>query len=281
MLNYFIERIVVITLKIDLLMWTLNGADTIVDVLNRINSVIPSECVNQKIIVDGGSDDNTVFLARSCGWTVYETNLHSISKQANFGLELIETEFFATFEQDLFLSENWFVNVSSNITKNTRIACVQGVRYSVHKGLNVLEREAVSRLGPCYHSVDNNLFRTSLLRSFGGFVSSNVVFSMDTLTKKRIEDNHFLWLVLSDVESVHLKYSLVNQAEHFQKMKLDEHADGRVINRFYFDFAKFLASPFLALYFSYKARSLRYYFEFIYWFYKKFETHVKLWFDKR
>ncbi|NLE06735.1 MAG: glycosyltransferase, partial [Crenarchaeota archaeon] len=57
-------------MKIDLVMWTYNGAKTIGPVLTQINKVIPTENVGQKIIVDDGSKDNTVDIAQSCGWKV-------------------------------------------------------------------------------------------------------------------------------------------------------------------------------------------------------------------
>ena len=51
-------------LKIDLVMWTLNGEKTLPAVLSRINETIPKDIVNQRLIVDDGSKDNTVTIAQ-------------------------------------------------------------------------------------------------------------------------------------------------------------------------------------------------------------------------
>jgi glycosyltransferase involved in cell wall biosynthesis len=46
-------------------MWTLNGGKKLPLVLNRINEIIPKHIVNQKLIVDDGSKDNTVSIAEN------------------------------------------------------------------------------------------------------------------------------------------------------------------------------------------------------------------------
>jgi hypothetical protein len=45
--------------KVDLVMWTKNGAETLPLVLKRISGVMPSEFVNKRTIVDDRSADDT------------------------------------------------------------------------------------------------------------------------------------------------------------------------------------------------------------------------------
>ena len=47
-------------MKVDLCMWTKNGAKTLPIVLERINKVIPKEQVGEKYIVDDRSRDSTI-----------------------------------------------------------------------------------------------------------------------------------------------------------------------------------------------------------------------------
>jgi glycosyltransferase involved in cell wall biosynthesis len=56
--------------KVDLVMWTKNGAKTLPAVLKRINQVVPEENVNKRLIVDDKSIDCTSEIAKANGWTV-------------------------------------------------------------------------------------------------------------------------------------------------------------------------------------------------------------------
>ena len=69
--------------KVDLVMWTKNGAQTISAVLQQINEVIPKEFVDKKIIVDDESSDDTRSIACSFGWSVIPNKGQGISDGAN------------------------------------------------------------------------------------------------------------------------------------------------------------------------------------------------------
>ena len=77
-------------MKVDLVMWTLNGEKTLPLVLSRINKVIPIEVVNQKLIVDDGSKDNTVTIAKKYGWNVIKNEGKGISDGANTALKHVQ-----------------------------------------------------------------------------------------------------------------------------------------------------------------------------------------------
>jgi glycosyltransferase involved in cell wall biosynthesis len=49
-------------------MWTLNGGKTLPAVLGIINEAIPANLVNQKMVIDDGSKDNSVNIARKYSW---------------------------------------------------------------------------------------------------------------------------------------------------------------------------------------------------------------------
>ena len=55
-------------LKVDLVMWTLNGEKTLPLVLSRINKLSQKIAVNQKLIIDDGRKDKTVTIAEKYGW---------------------------------------------------------------------------------------------------------------------------------------------------------------------------------------------------------------------
>src|SRR4030042_4448469 len=115
--------------KVDLVMWTKNGANTLPAVLKRINEVIPGEFVGQKIIVDDKSTDNTREIAKTFGWTVVFNKGTGISDGANTALKHVSSEYFISFEQDLLLTREWWEKVPPRIEKND-VAVASGMRFA-------------------------------------------------------------------------------------------------------------------------------------------------------
>ena len=89
-------------MKVDLVMWTLNGEKTLPLVLSRINEIIPKDIVNQKLIVDDGSKDNTVAISRKFGWNVITNEGKGISDGANTALKHVQTHIFAVLNKTCF-----------------------------------------------------------------------------------------------------------------------------------------------------------------------------------
>ena len=65
--------------KVDLVIWTKNGAETLPFVLKRINRVIPSKHVQKRMIVDDKSNDSTREIAESFGWQTISNKGSGIS----------------------------------------------------------------------------------------------------------------------------------------------------------------------------------------------------------
>ena len=78
--------------KADLVMWAKNGERFLPRVLKRIEELIPHEEINQKILVDDHSTDNTVKIAKQFNWSVYtnpSTGIPSGAKEAKAWLNKI------------------------------------------------------------------------------------------------------------------------------------------------------------------------------------------------
>ena len=112
--------------KVDLVMWTKNGAQTLPRVLQRINNVIPQEFVNKKIIVDDSSNDSTPKIATFFGWSVIPNKGHGISDGANTALEHVTSDFFVSFEQDLLLASDWLHKIPP-LLENSNVAVASGM----------------------------------------------------------------------------------------------------------------------------------------------------------
>lgn len=95
----------------DVVMWCKNGENTLDRVLTRIEEIVPRSSIRQKIITDDNSCDRTVEIAKKHGWDVYQNKGKGISDNANTALELVKTEKFLSFEQDIFLANDWFSKI--------------------------------------------------------------------------------------------------------------------------------------------------------------------------
>lgn len=197
------------TFKVDLVMWTYNGAKTLPAVLSRINHVIPKEAVNQKIIVDDGSKDNTVAIAEEYGWTVSRNEGKGISDGANTALQYVQTEYFCSFEQDLYLAEDWWLKVSDLILGKKGVAAACGIRLLPKSNFcHSIEAYNLSRRDIDFHggygkTLDNTIWNTSALRAVGGFPKARFA-GIDTIALRFLEAECYRWLVNYDVRSLHI-----------------------------------------------------------------------------
>jgi glycosyltransferase involved in cell wall biosynthesis len=209
-------------LKIDLCMWALNGAKTLKPVLERINRVIPESVVGQRLIVDDGSTDSTVDIAKACGWTVICNEGKGISDGANTALKNVETEWFVSFEQDLLLASDWW-NSIQHYSRVVNVGAASGVRYSSQpESLFKLQKYVYKKyIGdgelPAWlrhrkpssftlgKTLDNTLWRKDAVLKAGGFPKLACNAGIDTVLAYKLFKAGFDWVVDYTVSSVHLR----------------------------------------------------------------------------
>jgi hypothetical protein len=203
-------------------MWTKNGQASLRQVLSQINKVIPDEVVNQKFIVDDKSSDDTKTIAKACGWDIRVNEGIGISDGANTALKNVETDLFASFEQDLLLSTAWWAGVKDLVDSHCVVA--SGVRFSDKpESLVKLQRYTAERyrkktIGQNWYfgrSLDNTLYDTAFLRSIGGFPKLSVNAGVDNALAKKVFDAGKLWRVNFNIASVHLHGGLNNELRHY------------------------------------------------------------------
>jgi rhamnosyltransferase len=202
-------------------MWTFNGERTLPKVLNRINKIVPEEVVNQKLIVDDGSKDNTVAIAKKYGWEVIRNEGKGISAGANTALKHVQTNYFCSFEQDLYLADDWWKKVSLLILDKEKIGAACGIRflpvnnfcYSVE--VYQLTRKDLDFYGGYGKTLDNTIWRTSALRSVGGFPKANLA-GIDTIVLHLLESKGYEWMVDYNVKSLHIHPGgTLNEFRHY------------------------------------------------------------------
>jgi glycosyltransferase involved in cell wall biosynthesis len=204
-------------MKADLVMWTKNGAKTLRPVLLRINEAIPSENINNKIIIDDCSTDNTREIASSFGWQPFPNEGKGISDGANTALRKVTTDFFVSFEQDIILSYDWWFKVPRLLNENTIIASGSRVPDSPMV-LRDLEEYLLSRdrdrgflIGK---ALDNTIYNTAALRMLGGFPTVVGGAGVDVVLAKKVADAGFSWKIAYEVKSVHIRSGIVKELKH-------------------------------------------------------------------
>ena len=212
--------------KFDLVMWTKNGAQTLPCVLKRIAQVIPSQNVANRIIVDDQSTDQTRSIAEEYGWRVVPSRGSGISDGANTALELVGTERFASFEQDLLLASDWWPNVPA-LLNSAETAVASGLRFSstplaIRKleeydaqvfrqpSPNKLEAQAFGK------TLDNTVYKTNIIRRLGGFPKLPVPAGIDTILNHKLNLKNLNWAVDYSVRSVHFRAGLRQELRHLR-----------------------------------------------------------------
>lgn len=210
--------------KVDLVMWTKNGAKTLPYVLRRLDSVIPKDAVKRKVIIDDYSSDDTKLIARRFGWSVYLNDGIGISDGSNTALRYVESERFISVEQDVLLSPCWWPNVPSLLNvKNTVIASGSRfpnrplalrklLEYNLDRYPRNLEDSDAFHFGK---TLDNTIYRTEIIKKLGGFPRISLDACVDNVLAKRVYDAGFMWKVDYSVKSLHIRKGLRDELRHF------------------------------------------------------------------
>jgi glycosyltransferase involved in cell wall biosynthesis len=220
-----------VLIMIDLVMWTFNGAKTLPVVLGRINKVVPKDKVRMKLVVDDGSTDDSCKIAVQFGWQVVSNNGRGISDGANTALSYVGTDYFASFEQDLLLSPDWYRKVSWFMNQ-PGVGAVSGMRFAdrpvavnklqkyvarKYRGERVLSPWLKAREWSAFtlgKSLDNTMYKTSALKEIGGFPNIKTNVGIDTALAYKLDKAGFLWPVDYELQSVHLRNNLRHELNH-------------------------------------------------------------------
>ena len=203
-------------LKIDLVIWTLNAGATLERCLLSIAKAVPESAVCHRHVIDGGSADATREIAERLGWNVVTAKQRGIPFQANQALELVDTPVYASFEQDIGLNPDWFAMLIPRLLSSPKTAVVQGLRAaSGSKYLEAIDGYGVRHgLIPRWiYSIDNNLYRTDVIRSVGGYPPDCAV-SADGAMRNNLLRKGWNWKVCREIVSFHYRDSFVKHLRH-------------------------------------------------------------------
>jgi len=209
--------------KVDIVMWTKNGELFLPSVLKRIDKVVPSEIISNKIMVDDKSIDATVKIGMSYNWTVYPNPKGGVSSGANEALRRVRSKRFISLEQDLVMARDWWDKIPY-LLEDEKVVAASGVRvpdkpvalrlideYANERYSREMKANPASRYGK---TLDNTIYKTDLLRQIGGFPALPINAGVDAALVKRINDKGFSWKVDFNVKSTHLRRDLADELRH-------------------------------------------------------------------
>ena len=134
---------------------------------------------------------------------------------------MVNTEFFASFEHDIILNRNWFPTVMKHLQDDPQVAVAQGVRVTTNPVFKKIEEVCLERNIP-YTSIDNNIYRTDLIKKLGGF-DFRFPISCDRNLKERVTQAGYKWVSDKTVVSDHIRGGIRQSAKHFYELsKLDD-----------------------------------------------------------
>lgn len=207
-------------MKHDILMWAKDGAPYLPLTLKRIDEALPHEVVNRKIFVNDHSTDNTPEIAKSYNWEVYDSPERGIGYGASLALSKVTTERFISFEQDVLIHRKWFDHVS-RLIEDPKVAVAQGWRTASDKVIHNLDTISISFFGQKLYSIDNNIFKTKIVRQVGGF-PTDVFYHVDAVLRYRIIKAGYRWICDTSVVSEHLKpFGYKKEARRIFNMSLE------------------------------------------------------------
>ena len=186
-------------MKFDVWMCTFNSEKMLPLILKRICEVIPVKVINKKFIVDDFSTDNTKRVAEELGWQVYPNKEKGLDSAQRYAFSLVEADYCASFEHDLYLSRDWFPRIPKHVM-DLRCDVAQGIRIRDVRGFRELD------------IYDNN---HRVIAS-----SDNTFFSMTQVKETLMEHvdkgscGHLRWYVDKTVCSRHIRGDIGNSLRH-------------------------------------------------------------------
>lgn len=204
--------------KVDVVIWAKNGSTTLPAVLKRVEEVIPSEGVQNYILSDDYSSDDTREIAQSFGWQVVPNEGNGVSDNANTALNHVESDYFVSLEQDVLLAEDWWRKIPPLLLSDPKVVVASGVRVpSQPLALRKLQEYTIEKYRKrdtgleFFHdckSLDNTIYKTTIIRELGGFPP-------DCNLPKKIFLSGYKWKVDYSVVSIHIRNGMQDELSHY------------------------------------------------------------------
>ena len=177
--------------KVDVAICVKNDAGTLRYVLKRVVRYVP---LNRLIVIDGGSDDKSVEIAREFGAEIYLDEGRGLGYARSMALRLVETPIFAFIDGDTFIPKNWFDLIK--YFKDPKVAVASGFTFFGPENpvLRALSEYQLQRYKFMSASLSNALLRLKHVKEAGG-IREDLPSGEDGALQRKLLAKGFMWIV--------------------------------------------------------------------------------------
>lgn len=175
-------------MKVDVVICTKNSEAILDQCIQSVKNEVP---FNRIIIVDGGSSDKTVAIAKQHDCEVYIKPELSLGQSRMFGFKKVETEWFVQVDSDEILLSGWWKEMVRHLDEADVIECGRNCFYKI----------------PFYPSKIRAMFGQNLIkRSIVDEIDEtkmDVIVNEDEIFRRLIQQKGFKWLQIPKILANH------------------------------------------------------------------------------
>lgn len=177
--------------RIDVVICTKNNAKTLGSVLKRIVKYVP---MNRLIVIDGGSNDGTVEIAKKFGAEVYFDGGKGLGYARNMALKHVETPIFAFIDSDALIPYNW-IKLMRHFN-DQKVAVASGFTFfgPEHSILKALYKYQLRRYKFVPVSLSNALLRLDYVKEVKG-IREDLPSGEDRDLYEKLTKKGYKWIV--------------------------------------------------------------------------------------
>lgn len=175
--------------------------------LDSLAPLVHEEIVGKIIVVDNGSTDNTIQIAKEYGCSIVSEPTRTVAGLRNAGAQRADTEYLAFLDADMIASEQWLECALGHF-KDPNIACVTGLLniptdHTWVEHIWTLNRKSPKNVYQVRWAPSGNLIvRNDVFRKVGGF-SEYLVSGEDVDFCEKVRNAGYTILYDADVSVIH------------------------------------------------------------------------------
>jgi len=185
----------------DVIVLTKNSQSTLERCIQSIERNVP---INKLIVIDGGSTDKTLEIAKQHTEHVVQNINGNRSTARQLGIRLVDTEWFVFVDSDVVLCHKWFEIVSKYI--NPTIGAISGIEYLpfIKKLFSLFEMASVYLTSVRGIALtQNGLIRTDAIRDIN--IPNDLHWFEDYYILKHIRNKGYKYVITKNAYGMHFR----------------------------------------------------------------------------
>jgi len=179
------------TTRLSIVIPALNEAETIGDLIDHLNTMAKHPNLLEIIVVDGGSTDDTIALAKAKKATVV-TSPKGRAKQMNTGAYIANSDILYFLHADSFPPEHYDDLILAEVAKNNDAGCFRMRFDSNHWWLRLASWFTKFSWRACRGGDQSQFITTQLFTQLGGFDEKFIIYEDNDLINKLYAINEFV-----------------------------------------------------------------------------------------